>query len=98
VTRAPAVGTSSGRSRWRPTGSTRRRCAALPGAEGVRARLPWPQVRLLAVAPPGRGRGVGAALMQECVRRARAAGAPVLALPTTELMRAALRLYRLDLG
>lgn len=65
--------------------------AALPGAEGARMR--WPEVRLLAVAPPGRGRGVGAALMQECVGRARAARAPVLALHTTELMRAALRLY-----
>ena len=67
--------------------------AALPGAEGGRARMPWPQVRLLAVAPPHRGRGVGAVLMQECVRRARAAGAPALALHTTELMRAAVRLY-----
>lgn len=67
--------------------------AALPGAEGGRGRRPWPEVRLLAVAPSGRGQGVGAALMQECMRRARAAGAPALTLHTTELMRAALRLY-----
>jgi ribosomal protein S18 acetylase RimI-like enzyme len=63
---------------------------ALPGAQG---RMPWPEVRLLAVAPAGRGRGVGTALMQECVRRARAAAAPVLALHTTDLMGAAVRLY-----
>ncbi len=66
---------------------------ALPGAGGGQGRMPWPEVRLLAVAPAGRGRGVGAALMQECVRRARAAAAPVLALHTTDLMRAAVRLY-----
>jgi GNAT superfamily N-acetyltransferase len=66
---------------------------ALPGAGGGPARPGWPEVRLLAVSPAARGRGVGAALMQECVRRARAAGAPVLALHTTDLMRAALRLY-----
>jgi GNAT superfamily N-acetyltransferase len=65
----------------------------LPGAEASRVRMPWPEVRLLAVAPASRGRGVGAALMQECVRRARAAGAPALALHTTDMMQAAVRLY-----
>jgi GNAT superfamily N-acetyltransferase len=33
--------------------------AALPGAEGGRGRRPWPEVRLLAVAPSGRGQGRG---------------------------------------
>jgi predicted N-acetyltransferase YhbS len=54
---------------------------------------PWPEVRLLAVAPAARGRGIGAALMQECVRRARQSGARALSLHTTGLMRAALRMY-----
>jgi GNAT superfamily N-acetyltransferase len=67
--------------------------AVLPGASAEPARPPWPEVRLLAVAPAGRGRGVGEALMRECVRRARAAGAPVLTLHTTDMMRAAVRLY-----
>jgi ribosomal protein S18 acetylase RimI-like enzyme len=52
-----------------------------------------PEVRLLAVAPAARGQGVGAALMQECVRRARASGAAVLGLHTMDVMEAALRLY-----
>jgi len=53
----------------------------------------WPEVRLLAVAPAARGHGVGDALMQECVARARRAGADRLALHTTPMMAAAVRLY-----
>jgi predicted N-acetyltransferase YhbS len=55
--------------------------------------MPWPEIRLLAVAPAGRGRGVGAALMHECVRRARTSGARVLSLHTTDLMQTAQRMY-----
>ena len=63
---------------------------AMPGAQPPRV---WPEVRLLAVPPAARGRGVGAALMQECIRRARAAGATVLSLHTTDLMRVAKAMY-----
>jgi ribosomal protein S18 acetylase RimI-like enzyme len=56
--------------------------------------MPWPEVRLLAVAPEARGRGIGAALMQECVRRAQASGTALLTLHTTDLMQAAMRLYQ----
>jgi predicted N-acetyltransferase YhbS len=63
----------------------------LPKGGGL--EMPWPEVRLLAVAPAERGRGVGTALMQECVRRARRAGGRVLSLHTTEMMAAALRMY-----
>jgi predicted N-acetyltransferase YhbS len=55
--------------------------------------MPWPEVRLLAVAPAARGRGVGAALMQECVRRVRKTGGRVLSLHTTDVMQTALRMY-----
>ena len=61
--------------------------------DGVPVRRLWPEVRLLAVAPAARGRGIGTALMQECVRRARQSGAGVLTLHTTELMQAAMRVY-----
>ena len=64
---------------------------ANPG--GVPVTLTWPEVRLLAVAPTARGQGVGAALMQECVRRARQSGARVLTLHTADIMEAAMRLY-----
>jgi GNAT superfamily N-acetyltransferase len=64
---------------------------ARPG--GGSMTLAWPEVRLLAVAPAARGRGVGAALMQECIRRARQAGATALTLHTAEIMQAAMRLY-----
>jgi len=53
----------------------------------------WPEVRLLAVLPTARGLGVGRALMEECARRAHRSGAGALALHTTDLMQAAIRLY-----
>lgn len=52
-----------------------------------------PEVRLVAVAPEARGRGVARALMNECIRRARAAGATSLGLHTSRSMRAAIALY-----
>ncbi len=38
--------------------------------------LTCPEIRLLAVAPEARGQGIGTALMQECIRRARSLGPP----------------------
>ncbi len=52
-----------------------------------------PEVRLLAVAPEARGLGIGTALMQECVRRARSLGASCLNLHTTDMMRVAMGMY-----
>ena len=59
----------------------------LAGAAG------WPELRLLAVAPSARGHGVGKALVMECVRRARAAGAAELGLHTSRSMEVALGRY-----
>ena len=52
-----------------------------------------PEVRLVAVAPSARGRGVARALMEECIRRARASGATALGLHTSRSLRAAMALY-----
>ncbi len=57
------------------------------------ASVGWPEVRLLAVAPAERGQGVGNALMDECERRARRAGATVLGLHTMDMMQAAIHMY-----
>ena len=54
---------------------------------------PWPELRLLAVAPAARGLGVGGALVAECARRARRMGAAALGLHTSRSMGAAMRLY-----
>jgi ribosomal protein S18 acetylase RimI-like enzyme len=53
----------------------------------------WPELRLLAVSPYARGRGIGRVLVEECVRRARAMGASELGLHTSESLRAAVRMY-----
>lgn len=53
----------------------------------------FPEVRLLAVPPAARHRGIGEALMRECIERARRAGVPALSLHTTDFMAAAMRLY-----
>jgi GNAT superfamily N-acetyltransferase len=55
--------------------------------------LACPEVRLLAVAPEARGQGIGTALMEECIRRARGLGSPCLNLHTTDMMQVAMRMY-----
>jgi len=51
-------------------------------------------LRLVAVDPQARGRGVGRRLVQACVQVARRAGKEVATLHTTEQMVAAQRIYR----
>ncbi|MBW5421670.1 GNAT family N-acetyltransferase [Streptomyces sp. BG9H] len=51
------------------------------------------EIRMLATSPEARGRGVGEALVRECVRRAKEAGRASLVLSTQTSMHAAHRLY-----
>ena len=67
--------------------------AVMPNPGGTAIPLEWPEVRLLAVAPAARGKGVARRLMEECIQRARAAGSPALTLHTADIMAVAMRLY-----
>lgn len=60
---------------------------------GAAISTSYPEVRFLAMLPQMRGQGIGAALMKECERRAREAGAQSIGLHTMEVMRAAIRMY-----
>lgn len=53
----------------------------------------WASLRLLAVAPAHRGRGLGRRLTEACVARAREDGAQEIGLHTSELMQTARQLY-----
>lgn len=53
----------------------------------------WPVVRMLVVPPNYRGLGIGRALTEECVRRARRDGAALIALHTSPIMDVALSMY-----
>jgi GNAT superfamily N-acetyltransferase len=53
----------------------------------------WPVIRSLVVDPKSRGVGVGRALTQECIKRARRDGSPVIALHTSAIMKVALPMY-----
>jgi GNAT superfamily N-acetyltransferase len=55
--------------------------------------LPAPELRLLAVPESARGRGVGRALVEECIHRARRGGASELGLHTSKSMAIARDLY-----
>jgi ribosomal protein S18 acetylase RimI-like enzyme len=67
-----------------------------PGqADSVDAPWPdgWASIRLLGVPPEARGLGIGRALMDECLRRARADKATTMGLHTTTLMDVARAMY-----
>lgn len=53
----------------------------------------WSIMRMLVVAPGARGLGVGKALAEECLARARRDGAKAFALHTCEVMSVALPMY-----
>jgi GNAT superfamily N-acetyltransferase len=52
-----------------------------------------PIVRLLAVSPEARGKGIATALLREAARRAKESGAQTLHLHTSDMMASAVRLY-----
>src|SRR5579871_418423 len=51
--------------------------------DGATATLEFPEIRLLAVDPDVRGRGIGAGLVRACIARAHEAGARAVTLHTT---------------
>jgi GNAT superfamily N-acetyltransferase len=53
----------------------------------------WALMRLLSVDPPARGRGIGRALSEATIERARRDGASVIALHTSPVMSVALGMY-----
>jgi len=53
----------------------------------------WPVIRMLVVDPAARGHGVGRALTEACIARARRDRSPVIALHTSPVMTVALPLY-----
>jgi GNAT superfamily N-acetyltransferase len=64
-----------------------------PSSEGQGWSSEWAGLRLLAVTPGARGLGIGRKLMEFAIERARAAGAPAIALHTTEIMEIARSMY-----
>ena len=69
---------------WCPPGSTYRELAGPDESE----------FRTLAVAPAGRGQGVGEALVRHCIRLATEAGSSSVVISTAQWMSTAHRLYR----
>ena len=53
----------------------------------------WPVIRSLVVDPKSRGVGVGRALTQECIKRARRDRSAVIALHTSAILKVALAMY-----
>lgn len=59
-----------------------------------RAPQPYPEIRLVAVAPSWRRRGIATALLDACIERTRAAGYDAVGLHSTVYMADAVRLYQ----
>jgi GNAT superfamily N-acetyltransferase len=65
----------------------------LEAGDTMASGVPSPELRLLAVAPWARGVGVGRALLEECIARARRGGARALHLHTEDIMAVAQQMY-----
>jgi GNAT superfamily N-acetyltransferase len=53
----------------------------------------WPIIRMLVVDPAFRGTGIGRALSDACIARAKRDGSPIIALHTSPIMTVALPMY-----
>jgi ribosomal protein S18 acetylase RimI-like enzyme len=61
--------------------------------EGYVEELDYPEIRMLAVSPEYRGKGVASALLSECMHRAKNNGFRSIGLHTGEFMKDAIKLY-----
>lgn len=61
--------------------------------EGFLEELDHPEIRMLAVSPQARGRGVATALINECIQRSKAKGYSAIGLHTGQFMESAWKLY-----
>ncbi|MEH7381834.1 GNAT family N-acetyltransferase [Bacillus sp. JJ1533] len=61
--------------------------------DGQLDELEYPEIRMLAVSPEARGKGVASALITECIQRSRAKNHRHIGLHTGEFMRQAIKLY-----
>ncbi|MDC3417372.1 GNAT family N-acetyltransferase [Aquibacillus salsiterrae] len=62
--------------------------------EGLVTELDNPEIRMLAVDPDVRGRGVAKALIQKCIEKAKNAGHQAIGLHTGDFMHQAIALYQ----
>ena len=53
----------------------------------------YPELRMLAVSPDARGKGVASALIKECIQRAKNKGFTAMGLHTADFMESAITLY-----
>jgi GNAT superfamily N-acetyltransferase len=67
--------------------------AKIDAYEGNVDVLDYPEIRMLAVSPEMRGKGVASALVAECIQRAKAKGYQAIGLHTGEFMETAMKLY-----
>lgn len=67
--------------------------AKVDAYEGQVEEVEYPEIRMLAVAPEARGKGVATALISECIQRAKMRGYPSIGLHTGEFMESAMKLY-----
>ncbi|MCC3358749.1 GNAT family N-acetyltransferase [Bacillus sp. REN16] len=60
---------------------------------GQLEELDYPEIRMLAVSPEARGKGVASALITECIQRSQAKNHQFIGLHTGEFMKEAIQLY-----
>ncbi len=61
--------------------------------DGELEELDYPEIRMLAVDPAARGKGVASALITECIQRSQAKNHHFIGLHTGEFMKNAIKLY-----
>ncbi|MGZ9817544.1 GNAT family N-acetyltransferase [Peribacillus simplex] len=61
--------------------------------KGLVDMLDYPEIRMLAVTPQARQKGVAEALIQECIRQTKVNGLQYIGLHTADFMKTAMRLY-----
>jgi len=67
--------------------------AKIDAYDGLVDALDYPEIRMLAVSPQVRNKGIAEALINECIRNAKEKGFQYVGLHTADFMTSAMRLY-----